>query len=168
MWRLLIFLVLICAVAFGVTWLVDNPGEVDVTWRGMEYDFSLTVGLGIVLGVAITLGILWSIVRFVLRAPSLISLASRMRRREKGFNALTRGLIAIGSGDGRAAQKHASEARKLLGQEPLAKFLLAQAAQTQRRPRRRRRGVQGNARISRNPRARPARPSSRGAPRRRP
>ena len=35
MWRLLIFLLLISAVAFGVTWFVDNPGEVDVTWRGM-------------------------------------------------------------------------------------------------------------------------------------
>ncbi len=52
-----------------------------------------------------------------------------MRRREKGFNALSRGLIAIGSGDGRAAQKHASEARKFLGDEPLTKLLRAQAAQ---------------------------------------
>ena len=129
MWRLLIFLLLISAVAFGVTWFVDNPGEVDVTWRGMEYDFSLTVALGAVLGVAVALGAVWSFFRFVLRAPSLVALASRMRRREKGFNALTRGLVAVGSGDGRAAQKHASEARKLLGQEPVAKFLQAQAAQ---------------------------------------
>ncbi len=129
MWRLLIFLLIICALAFGVTWFVDHPGEVDVTWGGTEYDFSLTVALGLVLGVALTLGVAWTVLRFVLRAPSLISLASRMRRREKGFNALTRGLVAIGSGDGRAAQKQAVEARKLLGHEPLTKFLMAQAAQ---------------------------------------
>jgi HemY protein len=129
MLRLLIFLLLICAVAFGVNWFVDHPGEVDVIWQGTEYDFSLTVALGIFIGAAVALVIVWSIFRFVVRAPSLVALSSRMRRREKGFNALSRGLIALGSGDGRAAQRHAADARKLLGQEPLARFLIAQAAQ---------------------------------------
>jgi len=129
MLRLLAFFVLIGAATTGLAWLADNPGDVALTWRGVQYQVSLTVGLGIVLGIAIALGILWTLLRFIFRAPSLISLATRMRRREKGFNALTRGMIAIGSGDARAAERHAAEARKFIGNEPLTKLLRAQAAQ---------------------------------------
>ncbi len=38
-------------------------------------------------------------------------------------------MVAVGSGDARAASRHAAEARKHLGDEPLAKLLRAQAAQ---------------------------------------
>ena len=129
MLRLLAFFVLIGAAALGLTWLANNPGEVALTWRGMEYDVSLPLALAIVLAVAVALGVIWTLLRLVFRAPSLISLASRMRRREKGFNALTQGLIAIGSGDARAAERHAGEAKRFLGDEPLTKLLRAQAAQ---------------------------------------
>jgi HemY protein len=129
MLRLLAFFIVVGALATGLTWLADNPGDVALTWRGVEYQVSLTVALGIVLAIAILLGILWTLLRLLVSAPSLISLASRMRRREKGFNALTRGLIAIGSGDARAAERHAAEAKKFIGEEPLTKLLRAQAAQ---------------------------------------
>ncbi len=67
--------------------------------------------------------------RFILRAPSLMSLGARSRRREKGLKAVSRGLIAVNTGDTRLAAKHAAEANRLLGQEPIAKLLNAQAAQ---------------------------------------
>jgi HemY protein len=129
MLRLLAFFIVIGALATGLTWLADNPGDVALTWRGVEYQVSLTVALGVVLAIAVALGILWTLLRLLIRAPSLISLASRMRRREKGFNALTRGLIAVGSGDARAAERYAAEAKKFLGDEALTKLLRAQAAQ---------------------------------------
>jgi HemY protein len=127
--RLLGFLVALALAAYGLTWLADNPGEVSMTWRGVEYDVSLMVAIGLVLALAIALGVIWSLIRFVFRMPSLISLATRARRREKGFDALSRGMIAIGSGDARAADKHASEARRFLSHEPLTILLRAQAAQ---------------------------------------
>ncbi len=129
MLRLLVFFAVLAAATLGLVWLADNPGVVTLTWRGVEYQTSLMVGLGAVLAVAIVLGIVWSLLRFVLRLPSLIALAHRLRRREKGFAALSRGLVAIGAGDARAAERHASDAQKLIGHEPLAKLLRAQAAQ---------------------------------------
>ena len=129
MLRLLIFFAVIAAAAFGLAWLADNPGVVTLTWRGVEYETSLMVALGVLLALAVVLAIVWSVLRFVLRLPSLISLAQRVRRREKGFTAISRGLVAIGAGDSRAAQRHAAEAHKLIGHEPLAKLLRAQAAQ---------------------------------------
>jgi HemY protein len=127
--RLLFFLVVLALAAFGLTWLADNPGEVALTWRGVEYDVSLMLALGLVIALAIALGLVWTLIRFVFRIPSLVTLASRARRREKGYQAVSRGMIAIGSGDARAAARHAGEARKFLADEPLTKLLRAQAAQ---------------------------------------
>ena len=47
--RLLIFLAALALAAFGLTWLANNPGVVDVTWRGEEYEVSLMFALGAVL-----------------------------------------------------------------------------------------------------------------------
>jgi len=127
--RLLLFLAALALAAYGLTWLAENPGQVALTWRGVEYDVSLMVALGVVAGLAILLSLAWGIIRFVFRLPSLVSLAAKARRREKGYAALSRGMVAVGSGDARAASRHAAEARKALGDEPLAKLLRAQAAQ---------------------------------------
>ena len=51
------------------------------------------------------------------------------RRRRQGFDALSRGLLAIGVGDRRQAQRYASVARRNLPNEPLTALLKAQAAQ---------------------------------------
>jgi HemY protein len=129
MTRLLIFLVALALAAYGLTWLAENPGEIALTWRGVEYDVSLMVGLGVVAGLAVLLALAWGVVRFVFRLPSLVSLAAKARRREKGYAALSRGMVAVGSGDARAASRDAAEARKHLGDQPLTKLLRAQAAQ---------------------------------------
>ena len=127
--RLLIFLLVVAIAAFGLTWLADNPGQMSLVWRGVEYRFPLMLGVGVVALVAILVSLAWGIVRFVFRIPSLVSIASRARRREKGLTALSHGMIAVGAGDARAAAKHAAQARKLLGDAPLTKLLRAQAAQ---------------------------------------
>ncbi len=127
--RLLLFLAALALAAYGLTWLAENPGEVALTWRGVEYDVTLMVALGVVAGLAVVLALAWGVIRFVFRLPSLVSLAAKARRREKGYAALSRGMVAVGSGDARAASRHAAEARKHLGDEPLAKLLRAQAAQ---------------------------------------
>ena len=64
-----------------------------------------------------------------MRSPKLFSLALRERKRRKGYEAISRGLIAIGAGDARAAQRFAANAEKSLPGEPLALLLRAQTAQ---------------------------------------
>ncbi|THD45268.1 MAG: heme biosynthesis protein HemY [Bradyrhizobium sp.] len=127
--RLLLFLALLALAAFGLSWLAENPGDVALTVGGVEYQVSLMVGLAVILGLAILVAFLWATIRFIFRLPSLVSLAARARRREKGYAALTGGMVAVGSGDTRAASRLAAEARKRLGDEPLTKLLRAQAAQ---------------------------------------
>ena len=127
--RLLLFLVLLALAASGLAWLAENPGELALTFHGVEYDVSLMVGLGIVVGLAIALALVWGVIRFVFRLPSLMAFAAKARRREKGYAALSGGMAAVGSGDARTASKLAVEARKHLGDAPLTKLLRAQAAQ---------------------------------------
>ena len=129
MFRLLIFLAALALAAWGLSWFANNPGEVTLIWRGTEYEVSLVLALGVVLALAVALSIVVGAARFVFRIPSLVSLASRARRREKGFLALSRGMIAVGHGDVRAAAKHASEASRHIAHEPMTKLLQAQAAQ---------------------------------------
>ncbi len=129
MFRLLILLAAVAFAGWGMMWLADNPGMVTVTWGGVEYRVSLMMALGIVALVAIVWSIVLALLRFVFRVPTLMSLWSRARRREKGLTAVSRGLIAVNTGDTRAASKHAAEANRLVANEPMTKLLTAQAAQ---------------------------------------
>ena len=123
--RLLIFLGALALAAGGLTWLANNPGVVDVTWRGEEYEVSLMFGLAAVLALAIAIAIVWGVLRFVFRIPSLVSVGAQTRRREKGFQALSRGMLAVGAGDARGAAKHAYDASRLIGNEPMTNFASA-------------------------------------------
>ena len=105
MLRLLAFLAVLGLAAWGLSWLADNPGAVSVTWRGVEYNVSLMVALGLLLATALSLSLAFALLRFVLRVPALASLAVRARRRDKGFAALSRGMIAVGVGDAREANR---------------------------------------------------------------
>ena len=129
MFRLLIFLAALALAAWGLMWLSDNPGLVTVVWRGVEYKVSLMLALGAVAVAAVALSIVWAVLRFVFNIPSFVTLAARARRREKGLMALSRGMIAVGAGDARAAAKHAAEANRLAAHEPMTRLLSAQAAQ---------------------------------------
>ncbi len=71
----------------------------------------------------------FGLLRFFLGLPSAFSFASRARRRARGFEAVSRGMVAIGAGDPVAAGRHAVDARRYAGSEPLTLLLEAQAAQ---------------------------------------
>lgn len=127
--RLLISLAVLAAIAYGLAWLADRPGDITLVWQGYEIQTSLMAFAIAVLGVVVALIIAWNIIRVILHSPQGVTTFFRTRRRSKGFNAVTQGMIAVGSGDVRRAQKTAADAARILGDEPLALLLRAQAAQ---------------------------------------
>jgi HemY protein len=127
--RILLFLAVLAALALGFSWIADQPGGLALTVAGYRYETSLVAALGFGLLALVAAMMTWSFVRFAFRVPTLMSLASRMRRRNKGFAALTRGMMAAGAGDTKAAAKAAREAERLIGEEPLTLLLAAQSAQ---------------------------------------
>src|SRR5271156_1440203 len=98
MLRLLAFLAALGLIAIGLSWLAEIPGAVTLSWRGADRQVSLITATGIVFALAVVIAAVWGILRFVLRARAALADPSRGRRREKGFTALSRGMIAIGAG----------------------------------------------------------------------
>jgi HemY protein len=130
MWRVLIYLAVIAALAFGAVWLAEQPGSIAFVWQGVSYSVGLAVAaLALLVLIAIIL-LIEAAARIILNLPQRLSFASRERRKRKGINALSRGMIAVGSGDETAARRYAREVERYLRKdEPLLLLLKAQAAQ---------------------------------------
>ena len=127
--RLLVFLAVLLGLAFGFSWLADHPGEATFVWLGQRVETDITtlfiaavVGLAAVIVLLVVLKAIWN-------APGSIGSFFGRRRREKGWAALSRGMIAVGAGDVATATRAADDARHALGDEPLALLLEAQRAQ---------------------------------------
>ncbi len=127
--RVLAFFAFVALAAVGLAFVGDHPGTVLITLAGTEYQFSTLVGLVALLAFAVVVLIAWSLLRFVFKLPSLMSMLGRNKRRDKGLAALSKGMMAVGAGDVAAARKQADKAGRLLGQEPMTLLLKAQAAQ---------------------------------------
>ncbi len=127
--RVFLFLAFVALIALGVVWLADRPGDVAVTWQGYRIETSVMVLAVAVAFVVVTVLFVWSMIRTVLRSPDLISMALGHRRGVRGYLAISKGLVAVGAGDAKAARKFADEAERIAPGEPLALLLHAQCAQ---------------------------------------
>lgn len=127
--RVVLFLVLLVALAFGAAWLADQPGTVSVLWLGRQIEFEVLTGIiGLVVAAAVTMALI-GIIRWLIASPALAARAMRRRRERRGRDAVSRGIVAIGAGDRRAAEKLAAEAEKFAPGQPLTLLLKAQTAQ---------------------------------------
>ncbi len=123
--RVLIYFVVLAVLAYGGMWLVQHPGHVTVSWFG---EIVTAPAALLLIAVALAAIIIWSVIRFLVGLPSFVSVFARQRRREKGYSALSRGLIAVGAGDAQTAGKASSQASRHLKDDPLAIMLRAQSA----------------------------------------
>jgi HemY protein len=129
MWRALVFIGLLGLAAYGAVWLADRPGSVAIAFGGYEVRTTVAVAAVALVGVAFALALLWSAVSALVHLPARMNAASQERRRARGYQAVSRGMVAVGAGDAIAARRSANEAERLLGEEPLTLLLKAQAAQ---------------------------------------
>jgi HemY protein len=129
MTRILIFVLLIVAIAAGLGWLADRPGTVTIEWLGYEIETSAFVAAVAVLALASFCILAFAFLRYVWTRPAAVTSYVRERRRQQGLDALSHGLLAIGVGDRAQAQRYAGIAGRYLPREPLTALLRAQAAQ---------------------------------------
>ncbi|HML07822.1 MAG TPA: heme biosynthesis HemY N-terminal domain-containing protein [Xanthobacteraceae bacterium] len=127
--RVLYFLIIVGALSLGVAWLADRPGDVVITWQGWRIETSLTVLGAAILALMVLLALLWSLLRGILRSPFMLRALLHNRRGARAYEAISRGLIAVGAGDVGAARKFTAEVKRIAPAEPLALLLSAQAAQ---------------------------------------
>lgn len=128
--KLLIYACVVLALAFGFSWLADRPGTLSIIWEGQLIEMSLMVATSILVAAFAAIMIAWWLVRAVWTSPNSVRRFFRARKRDRGYQALSTGLIAAGAGNAALARKMAARARGLLraDQEPLILLLDAQAA----------------------------------------
>ncbi len=128
--RVLLYVIAVFLLAAGFVWLAERPGELLVTWQGYEIRTSVMVAAVGAAAIIAVIALVGAILRAIVRTPQAVGHFIGARRRDRGYRALTRGMIAVGAGDMRAARRAAQESQSLLGgKEPLVLLLSAQAAQ---------------------------------------
>lgn len=141
MLRALWFFAQLAIVVCAAIWISAQQGAVDIVWN----DYTLSVNLGIFL-LFLTLFTIVTVAFFrlcgaIVALPSGFSRKRREKNRAKGFQALTRGFVAVAAGDAKKATGYARDVRRLMPDETGLPLLLdAQAARL--------RGEEASARVS--------------------
>ncbi len=134
--KILIFVAAIIGLTLGVSSLLETSGQVRV--EVAEREFTLTplvtlVGLALMLFafwvVLKLLNLLVAVFRFLNGDETAISRYFDRSRERKGFEALADGLMALASGESRAAMAKAAKAEKYLKRPELTNLITAQAAE---------------------------------------
>ena len=134
--KILVFVACVAALAFGAVQLLEMEGGVQITFNGVERTFGplqtsiafavLVAALYIVLKV---LGLIGAVLRFINGDETALSRYFVRNRERKGFDALSEGLMALASGEGRLAMSKASKAERYLRKPELTNLITAQAAE---------------------------------------
>lgn len=127
--RTLIFIFIAAFVVLSTVWLANHPGNLSFVWGGGRVDVELPAALGGLLFFSIFVGLLYRLWWSIRRAPKVFWNARQIRKRERGYKALTQGMVAVAAGDANEAKSQAQKADNLLGEPPLTMLLSAQAAQ---------------------------------------
>ena len=137
MFRYIVFLLVVLGLASLFAWVADNPGMIYVQWEwlaanmgrpGEEVGIPLTLALTLLVGLVAAIMLVTGMLKGIFGMPSLLSRFFDNRRRERGYKALSQGLIAASSGDVDTARSLAKESGKLLKEEPLVALLGTQTA----------------------------------------
>ncbi|WP_185803503.1 heme biosynthesis protein HemY [Pontivivens nitratireducens] len=134
--KIILFVALITAAAFGVIYVMDQDGGLTLAVGGREYPFE-PIEVLVVLAIAMILflivlklvGLLIAVLRFLTGDETALSRFFDRNRERRGFNALAEAMMLNASGDGKNALSRARKADKLLDRPELTRLVTAQAAE---------------------------------------
>ncbi len=126
MFRIFFYILVIAGISYGLS-LIE--GNLTIQWAGGEIQPSLRSVVLVFLGSFLLLMIVWTVLRMVMSSPEAFSKYLSIKKKKKGIDALSSGLIALGSGDDVMAQRYAMQAKKTLPNDPMTLMLRAQAAE---------------------------------------
>ncbi|MCW5724264.1 MAG: heme biosynthesis protein HemY [Maricaulaceae bacterium] len=126
----LILVVAVIVIACAITvWVTLNPGSASFEFMGWRAETSFALAFAALLLLAFVLLVFWRAVLGVWTAPEQVRKFLSRRRREQGFDALERALIAAAAGEGEIAVRQAARADALLDRPALSRLLAARAAE---------------------------------------
>ncbi len=125
LWSMFVLVVAVLA----LVWVADRPGDVSLQWLGFRIETSFALLAAAIIIVVIVTALAYRLWLALRRAPGRVTEALQGRRRQKGYQALTRGMVAVAAGDADEARRSVKRAEVLLNDPPLTLLLSAQAAQ---------------------------------------
>ncbi|MEX2450277.1 MAG: heme biosynthesis HemY N-terminal domain-containing protein [Rhodospirillales bacterium] len=129
MWRVFRILIFLVLIASAAGWLANHPGTLRFDWLGYRVDTSVAILVFAIVALTAVAAVLYRFWIDLRRAPRRVLEKIRQRRREKGFTALSQGLVAVAAGDVSDAKRQARRAENLLAEPAVTRLLSAQAAQ---------------------------------------
>ena len=127
--RVIVFFLVVAALAATAVWIADEPGRVAISWGDWLLETS-PAALAAVAAICATLGaLIFQLARWLWTGPRAIARARQLRRQRRGYLALPQGLVSAAAGAPRSARRLARRANLMLGEPPLTLLLSAQAAQ---------------------------------------
>lgn len=134
--KIVIFVAAIAGLALGAGYLMESDGGIMVTVAGVEYTLTPLMSaislvlLVVVLWVLLKLASLTvAVLKFLNGDETAITRYFDRNRERRGYQALTEGMMALASGEGRAAMDKARKAERLLRKPELTNLITAQAAE---------------------------------------
>ncbi|MDP6708315.1 MAG: heme biosynthesis HemY N-terminal domain-containing protein [Alphaproteobacteria bacterium] len=129
MLRALVLFLALSAVAVAAVWLADHPGNLIFDWGDLRIETSALVAGGVLFLALVLVLALYRLWRRLAAGPVAWRRRREAGRQQRGYAALTQGLVAVAGGDAGEGQKLARRAEALLEEAPLTLLLQAQAAQ---------------------------------------
>lgn len=133
--KILSFVAMVMLISFGAGRLMEAQGGVMIQYAGLELSFGALQAALLVLGLLVSfwlvlklLGLVVALLRFINGDETALSRYFDRNRERRGFEALSDGLMALASGDGRDAMAKAKKADRLLNRPDLTNLIMAQAA----------------------------------------
>ena len=114
MFQTLWFFIKIVALIALLGWVITLSGETDIEILEYNIKAPTNILLLILLGSILILFFTYKIIKGIFSIPQVISKTREESRHQKGYNALTRGLVAVAAGDSKQATYFARRAQNLL------------------------------------------------------
>ncbi|SNS09133.1 heme biosynthesis protein HemY [Antarctobacter heliothermus] len=134
--KIVVFVALVAALALGAGYLLESSGGIQITVAGMEFTLGplQSVMAAIVVVFAVWLffklfGLVIATLKFINGDDTALSRYFDRNRERKGYQALSEGMMALSSGEGRLAIAKATKAEKYLHKPELTDLITAQAAE---------------------------------------
>lgn len=134
--KVVLFVSIVALMTLVAGMLLDTGGGIGVTVAGWEFTLGplqsvivAMVLLGLVWLVIKLVGLMVAVLRFLNGDETAISRYFDRNRERKGYQALSEGMMALASGEGRVALARAQKAEKYLASPELTTLLVAQAAE---------------------------------------
>ena len=126
--RLILAVIVALLTAALGAFLALNPGHASFEFLGVQTEMPFVVAAGGVILFAFLMLVVWWGIYLLWTSPDKVKGFMGRRRREQGYDALEKALIASAAGDGEAAVRQAARADALLDRPALSRLLAAREA----------------------------------------